>query len=227
MFRFLFGFFGFGSSSDKFQKLFEKHIALAVAAANHLHVAFSDTEEAETAQDAVLVYEHEGDELTRQVHERLSNTFITKLDKDDIADIIKNLDDILDSMEGVVNRIRYHSVKQFTPQSVKIVGIIVKMTSELQAMVAHISRLSSQRASEIVGILKALEREADNVRWECIKTLADNIYAELESQHVLDALSALNEQYVWGQLISKLEQTTNHCYHLALVIVRVVRKEGR
>lgn len=214
-------------SGDKFQKLFEKQIALAVAAANHLHVAFSDAEGATAAQDSVLALEHQGDEFTRQVHELLSNTFITKLDKDDIEDIIKNLDDILDSMEGVVNRIRNHSVKKLMPQSVKIVEIIVKMTSELQAMVANIPRLSSQRASEIVGILKALEREADTLRWGCIKELADDILNALGVSQYALGIAALNNQYIWGQLISKLEQTTNHCYHLALVIVRVVRKEGR
>lgn len=214
-------------SSDKFQELFEKQIALAVTAANHLHAAFSGVGEDQAAEDSVLAIEHEGDEFTRQAHELLSNTFITKLDKDDIEDIIKNLDDILDSMEGVVNRIRNHSVKQFMPQSVKIVGIIVKMTSELQAMVKCIPRLSSQRASEIVGILKTLEREADTLRWDCIKELAGGIPRALDMSQYAWGIAALNKQYIWGQLISKLEQTTNHCYHLSLVIVRVVRKEGR
>ncbi|MBI5400890.1 MAG: DUF47 family protein [Candidatus Yonathbacteria bacterium] len=215
------------SRDDKFQKLFEKQIEFAVDAATHLHAVFSDAEKAQAAEDRVLAREHEGDECTRQGHELLSKTFITKLDKSDIEVMFKKLDDILDSMEGVVRRIRSHSVKQFTPHSVQIVGIIMKMTSELQAMVAQIQKLSSQRASEIVGILKALEREADDLRWGCIKALADNVSRAVKSQDALVLGIAQNEQYVWEQLISKLEQTTNHCFHLAVTIVGVVRKEGR
>ncbi|MBI5742634.1 MAG: DUF47 family protein [Candidatus Niyogibacteria bacterium] len=217
---------GFGSV-DKFQALFEKHIELAVAASGQLHLAFSDAEKARAAQDLVLHYEHLGDELTRQGHEFLSETFITKLDKGDIEAMFKNLDDILDSMESAVFRMRSYAVKDPIAHSTEIVEIIGKMTSELQVMVENIPELSSRRAGEIVGILKAQEREADVLRWQCIEEMAKRVSSLIEYGDALKVAVAQNDRHIWEQIIAKLEQTTNHCFHLAVTIAGVVRKEGR
>src|SRR5687767_4242996 len=45
--------------------------------------------------------EHNGDTITREVFDYLNSTFLTPFDRDDIRSLAKDLDDILDFLEGV------------------------------------------------------------------------------------------------------------------------------
>src|SRR5437773_11790796 len=49
--------------------------------------------------------EHRGDQITHDIFQDLSKTFITPIDREDIHDLASELDDILDLMEDVAIRV--------------------------------------------------------------------------------------------------------------------------
>jgi len=71
-----------------------------------VEVAASTRLDERTAKkDQLKAIEHEGDLITREIFEALNSTFITPLDREDIAMIAGNLDDILDYMESVAHNL--------------------------------------------------------------------------------------------------------------------------
>src|ERR1041384_3347653 len=53
----------------------------------------------------INVLEHKGDEVIHEIFKRLSQTFITPIDPEDIHNISSALDDVLDGVEDTVHRI--------------------------------------------------------------------------------------------------------------------------
>ncbi len=56
--------------------------------------------------------EHKGDELTHKVIEELNKTFITPIDREDIHDLSKALDDVLDLIDTTAGRIVLFQIRE-------------------------------------------------------------------------------------------------------------------
>ena len=56
-------------------------------------------------------FEHEGDTLSHEIVDMLNRTFITPIDREDIYSLANTLDDILDMINSMANRIKLY--KQF------------------------------------------------------------------------------------------------------------------
>jgi predicted phosphate transport protein (TIGR00153 family) len=58
----------------------------------------------------IKTIEHEGDKMVHDTFEELNKTFITPIDREDITEIISSLDDILDHMEDVAERLIIYEI---------------------------------------------------------------------------------------------------------------------
>ena len=54
--------------------------------------------------------EHEGDEITHQIVDRLNRTFVTPLDREDILALAHALDDVVDCLDGVCERLVLYKI---------------------------------------------------------------------------------------------------------------------
>src|ERR1043166_8858118 len=72
--------------------------------------------------------EHEGDRVTRQIFEALYASFITPFDREDIRSIATDLDDVLDSIEGVAQHIVLFELAESSEGLQQFAGILVEMT---------------------------------------------------------------------------------------------------
>src|SRR3989339_483372 len=55
-------------------------------------------------------FEHEGDTLAHEIVDMLNRTFITPIDREDIYALANTLDDILDMINSMANRIRLYKL---------------------------------------------------------------------------------------------------------------------
>src|SRR5437870_7372276 len=87
------------------EKFFDLFVAVAsrnVEAARHLRELFEAPPERRTPHvEAIKRLEHEADQVTHEVVNRLDRTFITPLDREDIHKLASDLDDVMDAMDGV------------------------------------------------------------------------------------------------------------------------------
>src|SRR5437762_7552857 len=73
--------------------------------------------------------EHDADELSHTALERLDRTFITPFDREDIHQLIGQLDDIIDGIDALSKRFPLYHVKQMEPLFQKQTELLVKSTT--------------------------------------------------------------------------------------------------
>lgn len=68
--------------------------------------------------------EHIGDEITTKTYEQLNKSFITPFDREDIHELTANIDDVLDSINGIARRICLYRPKKMMPVYVEMAMMI-------------------------------------------------------------------------------------------------------
>ena len=56
-----------------------------------------------------------GDDITHHIFDQLNKSFITPFDREDIQQFASNIDDVVDTINGVGQRIRLYRPKQYIP----------------------------------------------------------------------------------------------------------------
>src|SRR5687767_7111811 len=83
----------------KFFDLFEQHAENLVQAAKVLQSLLDTWQEIDVKVSRIREYEHICDSITHQVMDQLHRTFITPIDREDIAAIAERLDDVMDFID--------------------------------------------------------------------------------------------------------------------------------
>jgi len=156
--------------------------------------------------------EHEGDEATHEVVERLNRTFITPIDREDIHELAVRLDDIIDLIDTAVNRILLFKLKEPMEDArlmadclVHATGIIVEMMPSMRNM---------KHADEVRRLCRDVhtqENEGDRIEQHALASLFDGTHEPL---YVLK----------WKNIIEDLEASTDRCEDVANVIEGIVLK---
>jgi predicted phosphate transport protein (TIGR00153 family) len=97
--------------------MFESDAQNLVKAAELLKEIFRNTEigEHERIYKEIRDVEHIGDDITNKTYEQLNKSFITPFDREDIHELTANIDDVVDSINGIARRICLYRPKQLMP----------------------------------------------------------------------------------------------------------------
>lgn len=148
----------------EFYRLLEAQAEVAQrAAAAFLQFSqrFSDLE----AQAEILKgFEHEGDDLTRQLQSKILSTFITPLDKEDLRALSNALDDVTDGIEAAASRAALYRLEA-SPRAdlVPMAEILVRMCDLNAQAVGELRKNihSSETFSVRVDEIHRLENDGD------------------------------------------------------------------
>jgi len=102
--------FNFMPKEYNFFDLFEKQVKYAVEAAGYFKELVAKESIDEKSIKNMHRLEHDGDEVTHEIFDRLNKTFITPFDREDIHALAKELDDIVDMLYTIVNRLKVYNV---------------------------------------------------------------------------------------------------------------------
>jgi uncharacterized protein Yka (UPF0111/DUF47 family) len=116
---------------ERFFDHFENHAKCIVAAAQCLRAVVAGTAEFEAAFRTIRERESAADAITKETLEAIHRTFITPFDRGDIHDLTTALDDIIDLMEDIVQRISIYEIADFTPEMVKQAEILERCATML------------------------------------------------------------------------------------------------
>ncbi len=181
----------------KFFDLFNAHaeqVVLGSKALVALLAAFNNSdEEAAKQTDLIDVAEKSADNVTHETMRQLHTSFITPLDREDIHQLITNLDDILDLIQDASQTIILYNIRHITPEAIKLSEIVLQCAERVRSAVAllpsmdngpqilkicqEIDEFESEADREMRAAMSLLFREEPDVR-ELIKFKA--IYELLE-----------------------------------------------
>lgn len=90
----------------------EKQSSNVVEGVNALVDMLEHYDNIEQKRDKIKKIENEGDKMVHDIFSELNQTFITPIDREDISKLTSSLDDILDNLEAVSERLVLYEVKQ-------------------------------------------------------------------------------------------------------------------
>jgi len=125
---------------DKFYSLLGQAADNVLAAGLLLVETMDDFAHLGMRADRMRELEHQGDFLTHQVMNQLQKSFVTPIDREDIALLAQRLDDVLDHIEAAVTALCDYEIAAPTPTAREMAAVIQKTGTALQEAMAHIRR---------------------------------------------------------------------------------------
>ena len=153
--------------------------------------------------------EHEGDRVTHEIIQLLHKTFVTPIDREDIYDLTRVLDDILDFIDQVADELNLYGVEEVPREAIDQAGVILRAVSKLSDVVAGLSELRD--ATPLLIEIHTLEDEADQL----VRKATANLF-----RGGMDPLVVIR----WKDIHEDLEQAVDSCEKAAHVLESVYLK---
>ena len=159
--------------------------------------------------------EEVGDHIIHEIMRNLHRTFVTPLDREDIALLGERLDDVVDSIEEASRYMLEYQIQQPTSATRELASIILQASVVLQQAMAKLHF----RGSKLKNILP------DSVEVNRLENEADHVKSKAMAQLFIDDLPAI-EVMKWRDIYTMLEEATDRCEDAANVLEGVVLKNG-
>ena len=158
--------------------------------------------------------EHEADELAHTALERLDRTFITPIDREDIHQLVGQLDDIVDGIDALAKRFPLYHVKQMEPIFQKQTGVLVQATKAV-AKATHQLR-HTRKLSELKDSLIEIHH---------LESLGDDNHHAAISDLFVDGGDVMRAMR-WKELFDLVEEAIDGCEDVGNTLERIVLKNG-
>jgi predicted phosphate transport protein (TIGR00153 family) len=136
--------------------------------------------------------EKSADELERRLHDELDKTFVTPIDREDLAALSKALDDVVDGMEHAATFAALYQFDRLTDPMRDQVRLTVQAAKQLAAAGRALRRFSVDEAGQAAGqAIHELESQADTVYRKAVAALFTDSLSPADLVRQKDMLSAL------------------------------------
>jgi len=153
--------------------------------------------------------EKKGDEIDRQIGQRLEESFVAPFDREDIHQLSSRLDDVVDGIQAVGESMVIYDVRQPTDECRGLTAILAEEASELAAALVKLERMKG--LNEHLERIHDLEHRADGLSRAAIGRL----FRERQ-----DALEVIK----WREVYMELENAIDAGEDAAEVIEGMVHK---
>jgi predicted phosphate transport protein (TIGR00153 family) len=195
-----------------FFELFERAADNARDGAEALLELFERFDDLPERAKRIKDIEHEGDDITHELIERLNRTFITPLDREDIHEVACRLDDIVDLIDTAVNRLILYKI-----------AAPIEPARGLARCLVHATRIICEMMPAMRNI-----KNADFVRAKCRDVhTQENEADRIEQQAIASLFEGANDPFYvikWKNVIEELEAATDRCEDVANAIEGIVLK---
>ncbi len=159
--------------------------------------------------------EEVGDNIIHDIMRNLHRTFVTPLDREDIAALGERLDDVVDSIEEAARNLLEFRIEKPTEKAVELARIIGQAAKVLHEAVNKLHF----RGSKLRDILR------DAVEVNRLENEADQIFSRAMGELFSNGISPI-EVLKWREIYGQLEAATDHCEDAANVLEGVVLKNA-
>ncbi len=194
----------------RFFELFNDHAAQLLLGAREIAALMSSGDDIERRAYTIESIEKRGDKIAYAAIELLHRTFITPIGRDEIHQLIRKMDGILDVIEDTSQSIYAYGVKSITPEAARLAELCVACVEKVQVAVGMLSDMKNAQAVMIVcQDIDRFESEADRVMRSAMAKLFRD---EPDLKQVMKMRS----------VYEMLETVTGRCEDVANVIQPIV-----
>ena len=205
------------AKSDRFY--FENYAAAAECcgkAAAYLQECLTNYDYAniKTMLEQMHALEHEADGVKHEMTAALAKAFVTPLEREDMAQISANIDEVADFIEEVLQRIYVNRIQTIMPEAIQFAGMIVECCEMMKEMLGELVNFKKpKKLHEMIIALSHKEEECDQLYLEATLKAADF------SGDVLTVI-------FWREILDKLEKCADACEHVGDSIETIVMKNN-
>jgi len=161
--------------------------------------------------DEIKEAEHKCDQLTHEIIQRLNRTFVTPLDREDIFNLARSLDDVMDAIDAAGALVRLYRFESVRVGARELARIVTASTDQVRLAVGAMQEHKGLMPHAIE--VNRLENEADRVHHQAVSKL-------FEEER--DPLTIIK----WKETFDFLEDASDRCEDVANVIEGVMVKHG-
>jgi predicted phosphate transport protein (TIGR00153 family) len=201
----------FVPNDREFFDLFEEAAGNIVRAADLLdQMLGSYPERASLARD-ILLCEQEGDRITHDIIQRLNQTFVTPIDREDIYELASGLDDIVDYTEEVADYMGLYKIEAPMVQGQSLAHILLQASRQIAEAMPRMRTFKD--ISHYTVEINRLENDGDRVSREAMASLFDT---------GIDPMVVIR----WKDLFERLEAAIDATEKVANILEGIVIKNS-
>jgi uncharacterized protein len=201
----------FAPRDREFFDLFEEAAENILRAADLLDRMLRNYPETKELAREILLCEQEGDRITHDIVQRLNQTFVTPIDREDILQLASALDDILDLTEEVADYLGLYKVEAPMEQAQRLAHILMQASRQICEAMPRMRDFKD--ISHYTVEIHRLENEGDRVTREAIASLFDN---------GIDPMVVIR----WKDLFERLEDAVDATERVANTLSGIVIKNS-
>lgn len=199
---------------DRFFKYFND-LADAICEASLILKSFVENRSDPTTNlDNINEVEERGDLILAEVMKRINNSFITPFDREDILLLSRELNNVVDHIQGTMEKIVIYKVGQPKEGYVlKLVQVLEEASQEIKNAIKKLPDVRS-KSNEIIDScekIRSFEHEGDYLYRAGIALLFEN------TQNVIDIIK-------WKEIYEHLETTLDYCENVSNILKGVAIK---
>ena len=161
--------------------------------------------------DEIKQVEHKCDLLTHEIIQRLNRTFVTPLDREDIHELARSLDDVMDAIDASATVIRLYRLNTVRFGARELAQVITASAKSLRLALVALEQHKGLITHAVE--INRLENEADKLHQEAVSRLFND---------ERDPLLVMK----WKETLDFLEDATDRCEDVANVLEGVMVKHG-
>lgn len=150
---------------ERFFDLFAQHSQTLVQGAKALQDMLKGGEDTVLHCQRINQFEHEADNITREVLTAVRRTFITPFDRVDIKNLIASMDDAIDQMQQTAKAVLLFEVREFEPPMREIGQLLSECAALVQRAIPLMTAIGDNVSmlNSITEELTKLEGRVDDL----------------------------------------------------------------
>ncbi|HEX2417074.1 MAG TPA: DUF47 family protein [Micromonosporaceae bacterium] len=206
--------FSLRPSADSFYEFFSRAAQNLVRGAELLNQLVEPEADLQGVSERLQEVEHDNDEITHELYNRINSTFVTPFDREDIYRLGSNLDDVMDHIEAVGSLVYLYGLSELPALPREMADLVDVLNQQAKLTADAMPRLKSMRnLSEYWIEINRLENEGDRAYRMLLVRLFSGEY---------DALTVLKLK----EVADELEAAADAFEHVANTIETIAVKES-
>jgi len=162
--------------------------------------------------DTMHSCEHNADLVRHEMSAALARAFVTPLEREDMAQISSNIDEVADTIEEVLQRFYMDEIREVLPQAVTFANKVSGCCRLMKQVLVELPGFKKpQKLHEMIRELNHMEEECDVLYLESSREL---LHLGLEPLQII----------AWRDILYRLERCADACEHVADTIETIVMK---
>ena len=158
--------------------------------------------------------EHTADGVKHEMTSALAKAFVTPLEREDMAQISANIDEVADFIEEVLQRIYVNRIQTIMPEAIQFSAMIVKCCDMMKEMLGELPNF--KKPKKLHDQIIALSHEEE---------VCDQLYLEATLKSADFSTDPLVVMF-WRDIYDRLEKCADACEHVGDSIETIVMKNN-